>query len=96
MLPVKESKFQKARDTDIPIGVEADLEERIMIANRHIPEFIIKDLSGEMLKNAVGRRGSDFSHQVNLKIDLGMAHPDNHVDVELWFSTLVDFPDQLL
>lgn len=33
---------------------------------------------------------------VHLKVDLNLQHPDNHVEVELWFSTLVDFPDTLL
>jgi len=33
---------------------------------------------------------------VHLKIDLTLAHPDNHVEVELWFTSLVDFPESLL
>ena len=33
---------------------------------------------------------------VYLRVDLGLPHPDNHVEVELWFSSLVDFPQSLL
>jgi len=46
-----------------------------------------------MLKPYTERTGANAVH---LKVDLGVTHPNNHVDVELWFSTLVDFPDSLL
>jgi len=36
------------------------------------------------------------SGAIHLRVDLNVRHPDNHVEVELWFSSLIDFPDSLL
>jgi len=30
-----------------------------------------------------------------MKIDLGIPHPDNHVNAELWFTSLIDVPNMV-
>jgi hypothetical protein len=65
-----------------------------MIENRTIPEFLIESNDAAKLKTFAD--DEEMSGAVHLKINLSLSHPDNHVEVELWFSSLIDFPESIL
>ena len=58
---------------------------------RNIPEFIIQQETASKLAKQVDR-----DEPLYLKIDLAIRHPSNNVEVDLWFSTLIDVRNELL
>jgi len=62
-------------------------EERADLMKRTIPEFVTDETSYDVLEISLNK--GDI---VNLKIDLDIRQPNNIVDVELWYSSLIDVP----
>ena len=66
---------------------EEELSENLIMADDgtgqsiNIPSFIIRKKDGEKFKNTL----KDLS-TVFLKVELDIAHPDNRVEYELWYS----------
>lgn len=53
----------------------------------NIPSFIIRKKDGNIIKSFVI---NDNSSSVYLKAELEMVHPDNRVEYELWYSSILD------
>jgi hypothetical protein len=53
----------------------------------NIPSFIVRKKDGNIIKSFVI---NDSSTSVYLKAELEMAHPDNRVEYDLWYSTILD------
>ena len=53
----------------------------------NIPSFIIRKKEGNIIKSFVI---NDPSTSVYLKAELEMTHPDNRVEYELWYSSILD------
>ena len=51
----------------------------------NIPSFIINKKSGDILKEYIKANNAS----VYLKAELEMAHPDNRVEYEFWYSTIL-------
>lgn len=58
----------------------------------HIPSFIIRKKAGEHLKDAVKRneKGEKTTPNVYIKGELLIDRPDNRVEYELWYSSILD------
>lgn len=50
----------------------------------HIPSFLISKKDGDLLKETMK------NEKVYAKGDIEMAHPDNRVEYELWYSSILD------
>ena len=53
----------------------------------NIPSFIIRKKDGNIIKSFVI---NDPDSSVYLKAELEMVHPDNRVEYELWYSSILD------
>ncbi len=53
----------------------------------NIPSFIIRKKDGNIIKSFVI---NDPSQSVYMKAELEMVHPDNRVEYELWYSSVLD------
>lgn len=53
----------------------------------HIPSFIIRKSSGEAIKQTLS--GSE-GLSVYIKGELHIARPDNRVEYDLWYSSILD------
>lgn len=53
----------------------------------NIPSFIIRKKDGNIIKSFVI---NDPESSVYLKAELEMVHPDNRVEYELWYSSILD------
>jgi hypothetical protein len=51
----------------------------------NIPSFIIRKLDAELIKKTLNKEKS-----VYIKAELEMVHPDNRVEYEFWYSTILD------
>jgi len=52
-----------------------------------IPYFKIFSVDEESIKNYMN---SDGAKSVYLKVDLGLNNPDNRVEYELWYGSILD------
>ena len=52
----------------------------------NIPSFMIRKKEGELIKASA----TDSSQTVYVKAELEIAHPDNRVEYELWYSSSLD------
>ena len=58
----------------------------------HIPSFIITKKDGDNIKETITKS----KQIVYIKAELEMVHPDNRVEYEFWYSTILDMkPDSL-
>jgi len=55
----------------------------------NIPSFMIRKEDGEKIKDTLMGRGVNPQH-VYVKAELEIAHPDNRVEYELWYSSILD------
>lgn len=53
----------------------------------NIPSFIIRKKDGNIIKDTII---NNPTKTVYLKAELEIIHPDNRVEYELWYSTLLD------
>ena len=53
----------------------------------NIPSFIIRKRDADIIKLELAHRNSS---KVFIKAQLDMAHPDNRVEYEFWYSTILD------
>lgn len=53
----------------------------------NIPSFIIRKRDADIIKQELASRNSS---SVYIKAQLDMAHPDNRVEYEFWYSTVLD------
>jgi hypothetical protein len=53
----------------------------------NIPSFIIRKHDGDLIKEQLANVNSS---SVYIKAQLDMAHPDNRVEYEFWYSTVID------
>ncbi len=54
----------------------------------NIPSFIIGRKESAMIKDELSKKGG--SQSVYIKAELEMVHPDNRVEYEFWYSTILD------
>lgn len=52
----------------------------------NIPSFIIRFADAEKIKATMAKNQSVF-----IKNELEIVHPDNRVEYELWYSSILDF-----
>ncbi len=52
----------------------------------NIPSFIIRKKEGQLIKAVA----TDSQQTVYVKAELEIAHPDNRVEYELWYSSSLD------
>ena len=52
----------------------------------NIPSFLISQKDGEILKEALNKNPKE----VYLQGEIEMVHPDNRVEYELWYSSVMD------
>lgn len=57
----------------------------------NIPSFIIRKKDATIIKATL-----KDNQKVYIKAELEMAHPDNRVEYELWYSTIIDIDYELL
>jgi hypothetical protein len=53
----------------------------------NIPSFIIRKKDADMIKKTLAR---DDKNEVYIKAELEMSHPDNRVEYEFWYSSILD------
>lgn len=53
----------------------------------NIPSFIIRKRDADIIKKELANTNSS---KVYIKAQLDMAHPDNRVEYEFWYSTVLD------
>lgn len=54
----------------------------------NIPSFIIGRKESAMIKDELSKKAG--SQSVYIKAELEMVHPDNRVEYEFWYSTILD------
>ena len=71
------------------------LEDLELVRNQTIPEFIIREEEGEILKKHILIENAEPA-PIYLEIELSTVHPDNRVEYELWYSSIHEVPTKLL
>ena len=79
------------------VGVEApedpkEIEDMVLVQNRTIPEFMLLESVTKYFANYMNGKNAK---PIYIKIDLSVPHPDNSVEVALWYSSLLDVPESL-
>jgi hypothetical protein len=59
-------------------------------ASINIPSFLISKKDGDKIKDAM------VNDHVYVKGEVEMVHPDNIVEYELWYSSILDVPKEQL
>jgi len=59
------------------------------VTNRTIPEFTILTATADAVKENLKAKAA-----VYLKIDLSISHPDNRVEWDLWYSSVLEVPKE--
>lgn len=60
----------------------------------NIPSFIIRKKDADLIKKTLTKKDNP---SVYIKAELEMVHPDNRVEYEFWYSTILDIEfDQLV
>lgn len=88
----------------VKLGIIADTKsedsENLIMADDgmgssiNIPSFIIRQKDAEVIKGYL--KGGETQQSVYIKALLEMAHPDNRVEYEFWYSTPLDVEPWLL
>ena len=58
----------------------------------NIPSFMIKKKDSDAIKNMISKSNSS----VYIKAELDIVHPDNRVEYELWYSSILDVEPWLM
>ncbi len=53
----------------------------------NIPSFIIRKKEGDLIKEEAAKKDKKT---IYVKAELEMVHPDNRVEYELWYSSVLD------
>ena len=59
----------------------------------NIPSFIIRKKDADLIKQQITKANSSG---VYIKANLEIVHPDNRVEYEMWYSTILDVEPWLL
>lgn len=101
LITVSDKDFKSLEDGNVASVENISNEERRTMEERTIPEIMLKETDSKKISkqlNKLYKKGRDVKQEesVYIMIDLAIRHPDNHVEVELWFSTLLDIPYKLI